>query len=156
MKGPAIHIFKSVFGHGLHQNPVKPRVLWILSLLSVLLLSACSTPRQQQAPLIQPAPSMDPAYALHISKQVGRIERVVPNSQLVVIATRPELQNSRLQPGSRLECRSVQYEITGLVEVGANPSARYITAKIVSGSPQNGDLVLLAPNITLGVPQTTP
>ncbi len=129
----------------------------MLPLLTVLLLlSSCRTPPSQGTPLIQSPPSMDPAYALHQSKQIGRVERVISNSQLIVIATRPELQSSRLITGSRLECRSIQYEVTGLVEVGPNPSSRYITAKVVSGNPQSGDLVLLTPTKALGVPQTTP
>ncbi len=94
---------------------------------------------------------MNPEYAAHQGKQLGRIERVIADSGLVVIAVRPEMQSTRLTSGTRLESRSIQYEITGLVEVGPNPSPRYITARVVTGKPATGDAVLL-PSTTFNNP----
>lgn len=116
--------------------------LWIkgFTLLSLLVLVGCQSPRQSGQ-----GQNPDVAWNLYEGARIGQIERVMTDGQLAVIALRHGSHRNPPRAGVLLESRSLQYQQTSSLEAGPHPTSRYLTARIIQGNPQPGDLVLLAP-----------
>lgn len=124
--------------------PPSPTSMFVrtIALLSLLVLMGCqstSQPSRQDTP--------DVAWSLYEGSRIGQIERVMTDGQLVVIALRHGTHRNPPRSGTALESRSLQYQQTSTLEAGPHPTSRYLTARIIQGHPQPGDLVLLAPAV---------
>lgn len=116
------------------------KVLRIFPLLLLLLVVGCQSSRN--AGRVQ---TEDATWNLFEGARIGLVERVIVDQQLVVISLRQSTHRNPPRDGVPLETRSLQYQLTSTLEAGPHPTNRYLTARITSGTPQLGDLVLLAP-----------